>query len=326
MNDTTYDDPQDSTVATTVRDAGEPMSAAFRADLRATLRRALDGEPTPNRAPVVALDTRRRRSWLPAVAGLVAAAALAATFVVLQSRGGTVTPATSVDPAPQPTNGVTTPPSTTPEQTPAPTTAPSSTASPATAVPTTSVTAPDLAGAIDLVAGTVFGFGVTVAQDTPSPTADEVVATISARLGAAGPDQDTGWFDHPRNGSEEDCLGGIPHRVVRWGDLVITFWSVESEEPMVQWLVGDTAADSYFVTYRPDAPEPVLPGDPLPLSSADGVALGIDEADLPADLGERQPGAPGVTNVFINRVSIAPGGVQLVDGTVTAIGFAHSFC
>lgn len=151
---------------------------------------------------------------------------------------------------------------------------------PPTDAPTTTLDETD--GAIDAAASTIWGLHLFA--ERPS---DDVVQVVSDRLGA--PTTDTGFLPMPE---EFACTGKESYRVARWGDLRMTFGQGYTDptapdveptdsETMIAWSVGDDVAAPLAPTGEtPEGPEPTG------ITTAEGVGIGSDRAELQAAFGD----------------------------------------
>ncbi len=176
----------------------------------------------------------------------------------------------------------------------APTTAPSSagdtTSSTEPATSTTEASAPSSAGpsttiapqpngpaAIDATNATVFGVPMFTEQDTIVP-----ITSVSDELGE--PSSDTGFMVTPGG---EACFGSDRFRVVRWGDLRMTFIEIgdgaaESTQQLLAWSVGDESVEQL----APDAGE-IGESVPTGIITAEGIGVGSTREEARAAYGEQ---------------------------------------
>lgn len=105
--------------------------------------------------------------------------------------------------------------------------------------------------AINFGRASVFGY-------TPGTIirANVVSASISRQLGE--PTSDTGWYHvpHTPNGNRvERDLGDRDFRVLRWGDLSVSFTTSFGQRPMLwAWSVGDRRVNGYGNRLEPSRP------------------------------------------------------------------------
>ncbi|WP_148288540.1 hypothetical protein [Ilumatobacter nonamiensis] len=175
-------------------------------------------------------------------------------------------------------------------------------------------------GAIDSGAATVFGLHLFAERP-----ADDVVTVVSDRLG--DPTSDTGFVDTP---DDQACRApGGRYRVVRWGDLRMTFTEYEnSDGDVVQsleaWAVGDERAEQLAPNDEPPAN-----AEPTGLTTTEGIGVGSTRDELREAFTEDQ----ALNDFDEDRISVvlgsAPTGVVsfVLDGdTVVGIGSGPPDC
>lgn len=162
----------------------------------------------------------------------------------------------------------------------------------ATTVQASPAVVPDItpewgSAALDLRTQTAFGFGVGYVP------ADALLTSMSAHLGPVT--NDTGWYVQPRLDADDptvDCLGAIPARVLRWGDLSFVFFQSPfgvTGEFLWSWSVGDPPSS------QGPRREPHLFGQPAAtgLSTQQGISVGSPTIGLDDAYGETIRTDPG---------------------------------
>jgi hypothetical protein len=135
-------------------------------------------------------------------------------------------------------------------------------------------------------------------------------------------------------GEEGVCPGGIPQRVIRWGNLGFAFWNQQDVISLWSWTLGDPAA-SFKGDRQEPTPIPMTPA--LPLSSLEGIMVGSSVTELIQILGpdlrfvdaEGNPASPeSATLSYLSGfdAQVANLGFALSDGRVTGISATLSFC
>jgi hypothetical protein len=139
---------------------------------------------------------------------------------------------------------------------------------------TQSATPPPPSRALDLGAGTLFGF-----KPGPGTDPDGVRTALEPILGP--PTRDTGWYQTTSNGPE-DCLGHLQARVLRWGNVSYAFWH-SNTDVLWSWTLGDSKAsgDGDRKEPLPIVEEPVVKA-----TTADGFGVGTPIAVLQRELGD----------------------------------------
>jgi hypothetical protein len=171
-------------------------------------------------------------------------------------------------------------------------------------------TPPPPSRALDLKAGTLFGF-----KPGPYTDPDAVRGALEPILGP--PTRDTGWYETTSAGPE-DCLGHKQARVLRWGNVSYAFWH-SNVDVLWSWTLGDSRAAG-----RGDRKEPV-PIVELPAvhaTTSDGLGVGTPIAALQRAFGDR-------VQMFDNgRGAFLPAQItiSLARGLVTGYAGTLSFC
>ena len=177
-------------------------------------------------------------------------------------------------------------------------------------VPAVPATPPPPSRALDLHAGTLFGY-----RPGPGTNPDAVRSALTPILGP--PTRDTGWYE-TKSAGPEDCLGHLKARVLRWGNVSYAFWH-SNTDVLWSWTLGDSKAAG-----RGDRKEP-LPIVEQPVvhaTTADGLGIGTSITAL--------------QHIFGNRVQLFDNGqgaflpaqvsVSLAQGVVTGYAGTLSFC
>jgi hypothetical protein len=170
-------------------------------------------------------------------------------------------------------------------------------------------TPPPPSRALDLQAGTLFGF-----KPGPDTDPDAVRAALEPILGP--PTRDTGWYTTQSSGPE-DCLGHLRARVLRWGNVSYAFWH-SNVDVLWSWTLGDSKAsgDGDRKEPLPIVEEPVVKA-----TTADGLGVGTPIAVLQRQLGDR------LQMLDNGQGATIPGGaISLANGVVTGYAGRLSFC
>jgi hypothetical protein len=190
---------------------------------------------------------------------------------------------------------------------------PSTSGAPPTTNTTTGAVVPPLRRALDLNAGTAFGFDV---GDT-SP--ESVAKALTPVLGP--PTRDTGvYVTHIPD--PEGCFGNQQNRIVRWGNLAYMFWH-PGGYVLSAWTLGSTK-DLWAPLAWPE-PRPVIEEPAIAATTADGLGIGSPVRAVRKRYA-LQPSGPHLALVGANPVVSPVTVVSHADGVVTGIGRAFPVC
>jgi hypothetical protein len=165
--------------------------------------------------------------------------------------------------------------------------------------------------ALDLRAGTLFGF-----KPGPGTDPDGVRNALESILGP--PTRDTGWYETTSSGPE-DCLGHARQRILRWGSVSYAFFGSSDVYALWSWTLGDSNAAGWGDRKEPP---PIVEEPVVRATTADGLGIGTSIAVLQRDLGDR-------VQLFDNgQGSNLPAQitVSLAHGLVTGYAGTLSFC
>jgi hypothetical protein len=168
---------------------------------------------------------------------------------------------------------------------------------------------PPIGRAIDLRAGTAFGFGVGDAS------LEAVIKALTPVLGP--PTRDTGLYvTHIRD--PEHCLGDQQYRILRWGNLAYMFG------PESGWTLGSTR-DLWGPSWP--EPRPVIDQPAIAATTADGIGIGSPFRTVRKRYA-LQPYGPDPHSAFVgaNPVVSPVTAVSDADGVVTGIGSIAQAC
>jgi hypothetical protein len=171
---------------------------------------------------------------------------------------------------------------------------------------------PALRRALDLRAGTAFGFGV---GDT-SP--DAVLKALTRVLGP--PTRDTGvYVTHIPD--PEHCFGNQQHRILRWGSLAYAFWH-SGKYLLSGWTLGNMNA---LTSIDWPEPPPIVERPVIAATTAEGLGVGSPISAVQQRYGLRPNGPHRAflgANPLVSPVTV----VSYAHGLVTGIGRTLTVC
>jgi len=183
---------------------------------------------------------------------------------------------------------------------------------PTTNAPTGAVV-PPLGRALDLNAGTAFGF------DVGGTSPETVIKALTPVLGP--PTRDTGVFvTHIPD--PEGCFGNQQNRVLRWGNLAYKFWH-RGGYVLSAWTLGSTK--TWLYPFEWPEPRPAIEQPAIAATTADGIGIG-SPLRVVRNRYALQLNAPHRALVGVNPVVSPVTFVFHTDGVVTGIGRESPAC
>ena len=169
---------------------------------------------------------------------------------------------------------------------------------------------------LDLDRASAFGFAPGQRVDP-----DTVRAAVSRILGP--PTRDTGWYV-TKSSNQDDCIGGMTQRILRWGSLSYAFWRESNPTLYVlwSWTLGDSRAANWGDRHEP---HPIVDKPVVATTTAAGIGVGSTLDALRRAFGSRLVGVTA-TSASINHPDSPDLDFELKDGTVTGIAGVLPFC
>ena len=172
---------------------------------------------------------------------------------------------------------------------------------------------PPVSRALDLRAGTLFGF-----RPGPNTNPDLVLNALTPVLGP--PTRDTGWYvtrSVPVPGGGEDCLGHNRQRILRWGSVSYAFWH-SNVYVLWSWTLGNSEAAQEGDRREP---HPIIERPIVKATTVGGLGVGTPVAALRNRLGDD-------LHLYDNGQRATASAVQLSikHGAVTGYAGVLSFC
>lgn len=179
--------------------------------------------------------------------------------------------------------------------------------------PPTTTSQPSVDGSLDLAKGTAFGIA-----PGNGVTPESVLDTLTPVLGPST--RDTGWYITELR-SNEDCLGNMRQRILRWGNLSFAFWNPQQSPAQFTlwgWALGKTADQR--------EPQPIVDTPTVAATTSDGIGIGTPFVEVQARYGTRVQVAADNKTVFMSTSSNGVVVFSLKDGNVSGIQSRLSFC